>query len=257
MATPVARQALLLALALPLAPAGGPAALPSASEFPLGWYGNLAASTANTTVRNVIIGGPPRGTGQPDPCHDPSASACTDEISTQLDGLHAQRVAAIIPIPRTLSLWKYYNHSKADIHAFVRRLVDHPAVFGWYLFDEPHLCANLTKWSCAGASADVLEEAYDAVRAADPHDRPVAIAIARSSWATAPAQFSGATDALMYDDYVSDTGRRAPTHAPHTSDPHPTHPIPNLWAGNPKEPALDAAVPVPIPRVGGRREEER
>eukprot|EP01045_Picozoa_sp_COSAG04_P039898 COSAG04_NODE_11404_length_711_cov_0.880719_1_plen_156_part_01 len=156
-------------------------------------------------MRNVIIGGPPRVTGQPDPCHDhPSAPACTDEIATQLDGLHAQRVAAIVPIPRALALWKYYNHSKADIHAFVRRLVAHPAVFGWYLFDEPHLCANLTKWSCAGGTADVLEEAYAAVRAADPHDRPVAIAIARSSWATAPAQFSGATDALMYDDYVSD-----------------------------------------------------
>jgi hypothetical protein len=101
--------------------------------------------------------------------------------------------------------------------SFVNAHKDHPAIAGWFIFDEP-------EFNDVGAS--VLVEGYQAVKAADP-DHPVAIVFGNGycsylAGAYDPEIFNAA-DIIMYDKYPvfdqSEFGNTADGRHPYSSYP--------------------------------------
>lgn len=82
------------------------------------------------------------------------------------------------------------NEDAAAVAEFVRTYKDHPAVAGWYLYDEP--AAN-------EISPQTLEISYQAIKAEDTN-HPVAIVFASSQGAKVP-QYWNAMDIYMIDRY--------------------------------------------------------
>lgn len=82
------------------------------------------------------------------------------------------------------------NEDAAAVAEFVRTYKNHPAVAGWYLYDEP--AANKV-------SPQTLEISYQAIKAEDPN-HPIAIVFASSQTAKVP-QYLNAMDIYMIDRY--------------------------------------------------------
>jgi hypothetical protein len=143
--------------------------------FPIGWYNALdkpASLFSISRVWNAVM-----------PYHVPTA-----DPAAYLDTAERAGVKVMLEIDRTL----VRSAEPSEVAAFASRYKDHPALFAWYLADEPSTTVSLGPLSPERARA-----LYDAIKSVDPV-HPVAIAF---STGEDPRQYAPAMDVLMYDNY--------------------------------------------------------
>lgn len=124
-------------------------------NFPLGWYDSIT----NLDTLPRIAG---EGMNMVMPY---IGQQSIQEVRAYLDRAAAAGIKVMVEIPR--------NQVRRDhrwlITQFVKQLKTHPAVLGWYLFDEPEFIK---------LSPRILERVYRAIKAEDPH-HTVAIAFGK------------------------------------------------------------------------------
>ncbi|MEO1236756.1 MAG: hypothetical protein AAFX76_08215, partial [Planctomycetota bacterium] len=113
-----------MALLIVLASVAGPWSGGARADSPLTWY----ASTTNSQSFPGVIAGD--GVGQAlayNSFSDP------DSAQAYLDAAQAAGVKVILDVG-----WLNVRDSNFDpVRSYVERFADHPALAGWYLFDEP------------------------------------------------------------------------------------------------------------------------
>ena len=142
--------------------------------FPLGWYDaikNLStpAKIANEGINLVI---PYTGKGD------------AQEVRAYLDRAAAAGIKVLVDIPRD-SVRKGHT---VRITKFVKQLKNHPALFGWYLFDEPGFIS---------LSPNLLQKFYQAIKLEDPK-HPIAVAFAKLDNVR---NYTRSVDIVMYSNY--------------------------------------------------------
>ncbi len=114
-------------------------------NFPLGWYDTVTnldtpAQIAREGINIVML-----YTGK----------RSIKEVKTYLDRAAAAGIKVMVEIPRE----EVRRDHRWLITQFVKELKTHPAVFGWYLFDEPEYIKM---------SPRILERVYRGIKAEDP-----------------------------------------------------------------------------------------
>ena len=151
-------------------------------QFALGWYDRLDPSNLprfSSEGMNLVM----PYTGQESPAQLAALRAYLD-AAAQLD------LAVLVEVWRDRVLAGDVAAVVAEVHA----LKDHPALFRWYLYDEPDVAARTGEKT---APAD-LRPFYDAIRAEDPA-REVAVVFSRYL-ADAPPYLSD-LDVYLFDYY--------------------------------------------------------
>jgi hypothetical protein len=152
------------------------------SPFFLGWYdyipnANLAAKVANRGIDLLM------------PYTENSTKA---QIKVFLDKAKAAKVKVLLEIYRPL----IESGNIAEIKDFIRTYKNHPAVSGWYLYDEPEIKTPQP------ISPVLLTKIYQAIKAED-RVKPVALVFTDINKIAA---YSHAMDILMWDDYPCKDG---------------------------------------------------
>jgi hypothetical protein len=110
------------------------------------------------------------------------------DVGSYLDAAQAAHVQVLLEIPRRF----VRTIDDSALRSFVRTYKARPALFGWYLADEPS--TNMELGPLTGPKARRL---YRAIKLEDPR-HPVAIALGPNE---NPRPYASALDVLMYDDY--------------------------------------------------------
>lgn len=143
-------------------------------NFPLGWYDSI--SNLNTleqiTQEGMNIVMPYTG------------KSSMEEIETYLDRAAATGIKVLLEIPRL----EVRRDHRWLITQFVRKFKTHPAVYGWYLFDEPEFIS---------LSPRLLKRVYRAIKTEDPRHQ-VAIAFGKPQYIR---KYLSALDTVMYFNY--------------------------------------------------------
>eukprot|EP00054_Salpingoeca_dolichothecata_P020953 m.133475 g.133475 ORF g.133475 m.133475 type:complete len:369 (+) comp23819_c0_seq1:43-1149(+) len=161
------------------------ASLPPASVFPIGWYD---LPPQNTTPHNVAL------------FYNDGYNA--SKVKSLLDELIDTPVVAIVELPRV----PVRAGDSSAVIEFVDALKFHPALFAWYLWDEPHLppdpgyISNIT-----------LAHVYDAIKQADPHHN---VTIVMSGYIDQAPSYRSSMDILMHDNYPCLTSDNNPPGGP-------------------------------------------
>ena len=124
--------------------------------FPLGWYDSVGNLDTPAQIATEGIDFIVPYTGKSD----------ATKVKAYLDRAAAVGIKVMVEIPR---LEVRRDHRWLITHQFVKALKNHPAVYGWYLYDEP----EFTQISPA-----LLKRVYDAIKTEDPN-HTVAIAFGR------------------------------------------------------------------------------
>uniref|UniRef100_A0A6M3XD09 LTD domain-containing protein n=1 Tax=viral metagenome TaxID=1070528 RepID=A0A6M3XD09_9ZZZZ len=132
------------------------------TDYPVGWYHHQTENAINLQIPLIADGNwnytnlytwAPNLTGE------------------YLDGALAEGIRVMLEIPRA---WTGRNtdeyYSLTRIVGYVNTYKSHPALWGWYLADEPELHYTTDDW----ATPARLKEIYEAIRASDPN-HPVTI----------------------------------------------------------------------------------
>jgi hypothetical protein len=150
--------------------------------FPLGWYDSLDA-------RGGVFDMAQQGMNMVLPYH-------TDDGSPKayLDAATAAGVQVVLEIDRSL----VKTSDPGAVRDYVARYKEHPAVYGWYLADEPTTTGDLGPLSPKDAN-----RLYRAIKDEDG-DRPVAVAFGVHEDAQ---HFRQAMDVMLFDDYPVKSGQ--------------------------------------------------
>jgi len=152
------------------------------SSFPLGWYDSLEARGGVFDIAqqgmNVVL---------------PYHTEAGDEHA-YLDAAQAAGLKVVLEIDRAF----VKAESASDVRRFVSRYKAHPALYGWYLADEPTINEDL-----GPASPEVAGELYRVIKDEDPKS-PVAVAFAKSEQ---PEDYRQAMDLMLFDDYPCRVGQ--------------------------------------------------
>jgi hypothetical protein len=156
--------------------------LTSDASFPLGWYDSLEARGGVFDIAkqgmNVVL---------------PYHTEAGDEHA-YLDAAQVAGLKVVLEIDRKL----VKAESSADVRQYVSRYKSHPALYGWYLADEPSINSDL-----GPASPEVAGELYRVIKDEDPKS-PVAVAFAKTEQAE---DFRQAMDVMLFDDYPCREGK--------------------------------------------------
>jgi hypothetical protein len=154
----------------------------TAEEFPLGWYDRATNSQTPAKVAqegmNLLVVYTNR--------HDEAT------IANYLDAAQAAGMKVILEPYRKIV-------KAGDIKGliqFVRKFKEHPAVFGWYLSEEPER---------KGILPQILESSYQAIKAESP-DKPIFVLFHPQLWSPPPIPFKSywkAFDIFMGEWYPS------------------------------------------------------
>lgn len=125
------------------------------SNFPLGWYDNIKNLDTPAQIANQGINLVMPYTGASD----------IKEVRAYLDRAAAAGIKVMVEIPRL----EVRRDHRWLITQFVKNLKTHPAVYGWYLYDEPEFIK---------LSPRLLERVYQAIKKEDPQ-HTVAIAFGK------------------------------------------------------------------------------
>jgi len=151
------------------------------SFFPFGYFISWPLIAANMSQVNETIG---------NILHP--VSPYDDDLDVVEAALNASGNAGV--------QWMYdMRHSTADLAAIaqqVNRFKEHPAVFSWYIADEPD-GAGSSEGAPVGIDTQVVQEAYNLIRRTDPF-HPVSLVL--NCKYSAPL-YADATDILMIDPY--------------------------------------------------------
>ncbi|MEM8718693.1 MAG: hypothetical protein AAGE84_05220 [Cyanobacteria bacterium P01_G01_bin.39] len=143
-------------------------------NFPLGWYDSVSNLDTPALIAdegmNIIM--PYIG------------ESSIQEVKAYLDQAAAAGMKIMVEIPRL----EVRRDHRWLITQFVKELKTHPAVHGWYLFDEPEFIK---------LSPRILERVYRAIKAEDPK-HTVAIAFGRPLYIR---KYLKALDTVMYFKY--------------------------------------------------------
>ena len=142
--------------------------------FPLGWYDSIKNLNTPAKIANEGINLVMPYTGKGD----------APEIRAYLDKAAAAGIKVLVDIPRD----SVRRGHTVRISQLVRKLKNHPALFGWYLFDEPEYI---------GLSPNLLQKFYQTIKTEDPK-HPIAVAFARLDQAK---DYFPSVDIVMYSDY--------------------------------------------------------
>lgn len=149
----------------------------TAEQFPLGWYDRATNSQTPAKVAqegmNLLVVYTNR--------HDEAT------IKTYLDAAQAAGMKVLLEPYRN----KVKNGDIAAVNKFIRTFKQHPAVFGWYLYDEPRP---------SKVSPQTLKSVYKAIKAEEPN-KPVAIVFGRGEFASEAKNYWNAFDIFMVDIY--------------------------------------------------------
>ncbi|MEM7758546.1 MAG: hypothetical protein AAF298_10530 [Cyanobacteria bacterium P01_A01_bin.40] len=143
-------------------------------NFPLGWYDSITNLDTPAQIADQGMNLIMPYTGK----HS------VPEVKAYLDRAAAAGIMVMVEIPRI----EVRRDHRWLITQFVKQLKNHPAVYGWYLFDEP----EFTKMS-----PRILERVYRAIKAEDPQ-HPVAMAFGRLLYIR---KYLKALDTVMYFKY--------------------------------------------------------
>lgn len=150
-----------------------------AEDFPLGWYDNINLPETNIKIAregsNIVM--PYVG------------NASNEKILAYLNAANTAGIKVILEMPRPM----IQSGQIENITQFVRTFKTHPAIFAWYLYDEPEL-ANL--------SPTHFKPLYDAIKSEDPR-RPIALVFARLR---DMPKYQEVMDILMFDHYPCNYG---------------------------------------------------
>ncbi len=144
-------------------------------DFPLGWYDyitlpkiptKMAAENMNIVMPYIEEGG-------------------DDLVQTYLDAAQTSDMKVLVELRRSLV---ESGNTKAIIE-FIRKFENHPAVYGWYLYDEPEL---------KQLSPAMLKRLYRAIKAEDS-SKPVVAALLSTS--NNINKYQSISDILMFDYY--------------------------------------------------------
>ncbi len=146
------------------------------ADFPLGWYDSLEARGGVFDIArqgmNVVL-----------PYHTDGG-----DTHAYLDTAQAAGLKVVLEIDRSL----VKAEDADDVRRYVARYKAHPALYAWYLADEPSITEAL-----GPVSPEVAGELYRVIKDEDP-GRPVAVAFASSEEAE---DFRQAMDVMLFDDY--------------------------------------------------------
>ena len=142
--------------------------------FPIGWYDSVdyldtPAKIADEGINAVI---PYTGFSN------------SEKVKAYLDKAAAAELKVVVEIPRD-AVTKQFTE---QVIQFVRDLKSHPAIFGWYLYDEPN--SNTI-------TPTALKQMYRAIKAEDP-EHTIAVAFNRLF---RMVKYFGAFDVALYDKY--------------------------------------------------------
>lgn len=148
----------------------------STADFPLGWYDIMNRPQTPEAISqqdfNILM---------------PYGGSSYQMISTYLDAAAAAGVKIMLPVNPNLEQVKAGD--VAQIKEKIRTFKNHPAIYGWYIADEPDLRQTPAK---------LLVSVYQAVKEEDP-TRPIAIAF--NTNLSRIKKYADAYDILMYDKY--------------------------------------------------------
>jgi hypothetical protein len=143
-------------------------------DFPIAWYDSIKNLDTPTKVAqegmNLLI----PYTGESN----------IKEVRDYLDRAEAAGIKVLVEIPR---FWIRTGLTDR-IALFVQKFKDHPATFGWYLYDEPEFIQ---------LSPKLLEKAYRAIKAEDP-EHSITMALNKLIHTK---KYLNALDVLMYFNY--------------------------------------------------------
>jgi hypothetical protein len=143
-------------------------------DFPIAWYDSIENLETPTKVAregmNLLI--PYIG------------ESSIEEVRNYLDKAEAAGIKVLVEIPR---FWIRKGFTD-KITIFVQKLKNHPATFGWYLYDEPEYIQ---------LSPQLLEKAYRAIKLEDP-THSITMALNRLMHTK---KYLNALDVLMYFNY--------------------------------------------------------
>ncbi|MEM7591636.1 MAG: hypothetical protein AAF383_08975, partial [Cyanobacteria bacterium P01_A01_bin.83] len=146
----------------------------SALSFPLGWYDSISnPDTLNQIAKegmNIVV--------------PYTNSSSVQEIKSYLDRAAAVGIKVLVEIPRL----QVRRDHRWLITQMIKELKTHPAVYGWYLFDEPEFIQ---------LSPALLERVYKAIKAEDPQHK-VAVAFGKPLHIR---EYLKAADTIMYFNY--------------------------------------------------------
>lgn len=153
-----------------------------AKNFPLGWFAALKALDTPAKIAgegmNIVM---------------PYVQEYDNSIiSTFLDSAQAAGVEVLLELRRSA----IQTGDRAAVVEFVRRFKHHPAVFGWYLYDEP----EVTK-----ISPQILKQLYQTIKHEDS-SRPVTMSFALEGRLRNIRQYREAADILMFNIYPGRVG---------------------------------------------------
>jgi hypothetical protein len=163
-----------------------PRALDPEPAYFLGWYSDLARIEDLGEIGkqgcNLVI--------------PYSGALATDleHVERYLDRARAENLRVMPEPPRD---W-IRREDWTSLRDWIDRWKDHPAVVGWYLFDEPELQRRPGR----EAGPDKLKRAYLSIKNADPK-HPILVAFNRED---APQRYAGSMDHVMWDRYVCHRG---------------------------------------------------
>jgi hypothetical protein len=149
------------------------------TPFFFGWYGTIG----NPEVAAKVS---PKGINLLMPY---IGDASKPNILAYLDAAKAARVKVLLEIYRPL----VESGNMAGIQEFIRTYKNHPAVYGWYLYDEPD-------YKQPPLSPNLLNEVYQAIKKED-RSKPVATICADVNKVES---YSKAMDIIMWDRYPCD-----------------------------------------------------
>jgi hypothetical protein len=163
---------------------GAPIPLRDSAEagFPLGWYDSLDS-------RGGVFDMAQQGMNMVLPYHTEDGSP-----KAYLDTARAAGVQVVLEIDRSL----VRTSDSGAVREYVARYKEHPAVYGWYLADEPTTTKDLGPLSPKDAN-----RLYRAIKDEDG-DRPVAVAFGAHEKAE---RFRHAMDVMLFDDYPVRSGQ--------------------------------------------------
>lgn len=143
-------------------------------DFPIAWYDSIKHLDTPTKVAGEGINLLIPYTGESN----------TKEVRDYLDRAEAAGIKVLVEIPR---FWIRKGFTD-KITIFVRKFKNHPATFGWYLYDEPEYIQ---------LSPQLLEKAYRAIKLEDP-GHSITMALNRL---VHTEKYLNALDILMYFNY--------------------------------------------------------
>jgi Glycosyl hydrolases family 2, TIM barrel domain len=151
--------------------------------FFLGWYGYAenTASPAQIVGKNINIFMPYVEKSQP------------EKIKKFLDTAKASQIKVLLEIYRPL----VDSADLVNIKKFIRTYKNHPAVYGWYLYDEPEVKKPRP------ISPDLLTNIYRAIKQEDK-SKPVAIVF---NDVNKVEPYTNSMDILMWDTYPCHDGK--------------------------------------------------